>query len=76
MDEKNKAILAKTVRVEGFFESKTAELTAQVSKLEGECAELVVSNKELSERCAKLATRHPTWPQGYKPRKYVNNGSR
>jgi hypothetical protein len=35
-----------------------------------------VANKELAERCAKLATRQPQWPTGYRPRKYVNNGSR
>ena len=61
------------IRVEGFFESKVTKLQEQVTLLESNCAELVKTNEEISERCKELATRTPQWPKGYRPRRYKNN---
>jgi hypothetical protein len=62
----------KEVRVEGFFEAKNHELENLVKVLQFDNAELVVKNKELSEQVKKLASRHPQWPAGYKPRKHAD----
>ena len=62
-----------TIREEGFFEAKVAKLQEQVALLHSECAELVIPNEEISERCKELATRTPQWPKGYRPRRYKNN---
>ncbi len=62
-----------TIREEGFFEAKVAKLQEQVTLLESNCAELVKTNEEISERCKELATRTPQWPKGYRPRRYKNN---
>ena len=59
----------KEVRVEGFFEAKCQELENQVKVLQFDNAELETKNKELFERVNKLASRHPQWPAGYRPRK-------
>tara|TARA_Y100001938_G_C7900706_1_gene334524 strand:+ start:440 stop:664 length:225 start_codon:yes stop_codon:yes gene_type:complete len=58
-----------TVREEGFFASKVFNLQDQIKALEFENAELVKHNKELAERVKKLASRQPSWPRGYRPRK-------
>jgi hypothetical protein len=64
------------VRNAAFFESKTVDLETQVKSLSFDNAELVKSNEELRARVKSLATRHPQWPNGYRPRKGANNGSR
>ena len=46
------------------------KLRAEVRSLQYDCAELQKKNDELSERCKKLATRQPTWPKGYQPKRY------
>jgi len=56
------------VREEGFFASKVIDLQDQIKALEFENAELVKSN-ELRERVKKLASRQPSWPKGYRPRR-------
>ena len=58
-----------TVREEGFFASKVIDLQDQIKALEFENAELVKSNEELRERVKKLASRQPSWPKGYRPRR-------
>ena len=58
-----------TVREEGFFASKVGDLQDQIKALEFENAELVKSNEELRERVKKLASRQPSWPKGYRPRR-------
>ena len=58
-----------TVREEGFFASKVFNLQDQIKALEFENAELVKSNEELRERVKKLASRQPSWPKGYRPRR-------
>ena len=58
-----------TVREEGFFASKVFGLQDQIKALEFENAELVKSNEELRERVKKLASRQPSWPKGYRPRR-------
>ena len=58
-----------TVREEGFFASKVVDLQDQIKALEFENAELVKSNEELRERVKKLASRQPSWPKGYRPRR-------
>ena len=58
-----------TVREEGFFASKVFDLQDQIKALEFENAELVKSNEELRERVKKLASRQPSWPKGYRPRR-------
>ena len=57
------------VREEGFFASKVIGLQDQIKALEFENAELVKSNEELRERVKKLASRQPSWPKGYRPRR-------
>ena len=58
-----------TVREEGFFASKVFDLQDQNKALEFENAELVKFNEELRERVKKLASRQPSWPKGYRPRR-------
>ena len=58
-----------TVREEGFFASKMVDLQDQIKALEFENAELVKFNEELRERVKKLASRQPSWPKGYRPRR-------
>ena len=58
-----------TVREEGFFASKVFNLQDQIKALEFENAELVKFNEELRERVKKLASRQPSWPKGYRPRR-------
>ena len=58
-----------TVREEGFFASKVVDLQDQIKALEFENAELVKFNEELRERVKKLASRQPSWPKGYRPRR-------
>ena len=58
-----------TVREEGFFASKVGDLQDQIKALKFENAELVKSNEELRERVKKLASRQPSWPKGYRPRR-------
>ena len=58
-----------TVREEGFFASKVFDLQDQIKALEFENAELVKFNEELRERVKKLASRQPSWPKGYRPRR-------
>ena len=58
-----------TIREEGFFASKVFDLQDQIKALEFENAELVKSNEELRERVKKLASRQPSWPKGYRPRR-------
>ena len=57
------------VREEGFFAAKVIGLQDQIKALEFENAELVKSNEELRERVKKLASRQPSWPKGYRPRR-------
>ena len=57
------------VREEGFFESKVVTLENTVKALQFDNAELVNANDELAERCTKLASRTPSWPKGYRPRR-------
>tara|TARA_B100001250_G_C19634940_1_gene715500 strand:- start:746 stop:952 length:207 start_codon:yes stop_codon:yes gene_type:complete len=58
------------VRNSAFFESKVVDLETQVKSLSFDNAELVKQNEELKNRVKSLATRHPQWPQGYRPRKH------
>ena len=58
-----------TIREEGFFASKVFDLQDQIKALEFENAELVKFNEELRERVKKLASRQPSWPKGYRPRR-------
>ena len=60
------------VRKEAFFENQVGTLQARVKELEYDCAELVQSNSELSERVNKLANRQPSWPKGYRPQRRHN----
>ena len=64
------------VREEGFFESKVATLENQIKALQYDNAQLTVQNGELSERVKKLATRQPSWPKGYVPRRHDRFKSR
>ena len=57
------------VREEGFFESKVVTLENQIKALQFENAELVRTADELAERVKKLASRQPSWPKGYRPRR-------
>ena len=57
------------VREEGFFASQVERLRSLVHDLEWENAELVKANDELTERVKKLASRQPSWPKGYRPRR-------
>ena len=58
-----------TVREEGFFESKVTTLENTIKALQFDNAELVKANDELTERVKKLASRQPSWPKGYRPRR-------
>tara|TARA_B100000508_G_C11371530_1_gene233975 strand:- start:462 stop:692 length:231 start_codon:yes stop_codon:yes gene_type:complete len=57
------------VREEGFFESKVSTLQKTVKALQFDNAELVKANEQLSERVKQLASRQPSWPRGYRPRR-------
>ena len=54
-------------------EERTAELQSRVRELEYDCAELTKHNQDLTERVKKLASRQPTWPKKYRPRKHNNS---
>ena len=56
-------------RVEGFFTAKVETLENRVRELEFDNAELVVSTQALQNRVEKLASRQPTWPKGYRPKR-------
>ena len=58
------------LREEGFFDSKVTDLENQIKALQYDNAQLTVRNGELSERVKKLATRTPSWPRGYTPRRH------
>ena len=58
-----------TVREEGFFKSKISTLENTIKALQFDNAELMVTNGKLVERCGKLASRQPSWPRGYVPRR-------
>ena len=45
------------------------QLRNQIKGLQYDCAELQKKNDELAERCKKLASRQPTLPKGYSPKK-------
>ena len=47
------------------------KLEQQVKTLQYDCAELQKHNDELADRVKKLASRHPVWPKGYQPRRFV-----
>ena len=64
------------LREDGFFEAKVSKLKERVKSLEADCAELVKTNEELSQRCKELASSQPKWPAGYRPRRYKNNNQR
>ena len=59
-------------RNEAFLENEVSTLVARVKELEFDCAELQRANSELSERTKKLASRHPSWPKGYRPPRRYN----
>tara|TARA_Y100000782_G_C10020095_1_gene196611 strand:+ start:153 stop:392 length:240 start_codon:yes stop_codon:yes gene_type:complete len=59
---------------EMFFEAKFSEASSRIRELEYDCAELTKHNNTLLERCTKLASQKPTWPKGYKPKRYNNDG--
>jgi len=59
------------VREETFEKMERLELESYVKSLEYDNAELVKKNEELSARVKQLATRHPQWPSGYKPRRHT-----
>ena len=52
-------------------EKLVVELKNRVKELEYDCAEVTKHNQELSERVKKLASRQPSWPKKYRPRKYT-----
>ena len=54
-------------------EERTVELQSRVRELEYDCAELTKHNQDLAERVKKLASRQPTWPKKYRPRKHNNS---
>ena len=64
------------VREEGFFESKVVTLENQIKALQFDNAELVKTNDELAERVKKLASRQPSWPKGYSPRRHDRSKKR
>ena len=64
------------VREEGFFESKVVTLQNQIKALQFENAELVRTADELAERVKKLASRQPSWPKGYTPRRHDRSKKR
>ena len=57
-------------REQGFFESKVVTLENQIKALQFDNAELVRTNDELAERVKKLASRQPSWPEWYSPRRH------
>ena len=59
-----------TVKEEGFFASKVQNLQDRIKVLEFENADLVKSNRQLSDRVKKLASRQPSWPRGYRPNRH------
>ena len=59
------------VKNKGFDALETLQMKNRIKTLEYDNAELVKSNEELRERCKKLASRQPTWPKGYSPRRYT-----
>ena len=61
------------VREEGFFESKVTTLENTIRALQFDNAELVKTNNELAERVKTLASRQPTWPKGYRPRRNTHH---
>ena len=54
-------------------EERTEELQSRVRELEYDCAELTKHSQDLAERVKKLASRQPTWPKKYRPRKHNNS---
>ena len=54
-------------------EERTEELHSRVRELEYDCAELPKHNQDLAERVKQLASRQPTWPKKYRPRKHNNS---
>ena len=52
------------------------QLKNRVKQLETDNAELVVKNKELSERVKVLASRTPEWPKGYRPQRKRYHGNK
>jgi len=46
--------------------AKDTKLQSRIKELEYDCAELVKTNEELSDRVKKLASRQPAWPKGYR----------
>ena len=60
-------------RVESFFEARCQKLESEVKALQYSNAELTVHREELSERVKQLASRHPSWPKGYKPQRRQNS---
>ena len=58
-------------RQQAHREYEVTELKSRIKQLEFDCAELQKKNDELAERCKKLASRQPTWPKGYSPRRYT-----
>ena len=54
-------------------EERTAELQSRVRELEYDCAELTKHSQDLAERVKILASRQPTWPKKYRPRKHNNS---
>ena len=63
-------------REQGFFESKVASLQDQIKALQYDNAQLTTQNGELRERVTKLATRQPSWPKGYIPRRHDRSKKR
>jgi|TARA_B100001996_G_scaffold372873_1_gene349729 FtsZ-binding cell division protein ZapB len=47
------------------------KLKSEIKSLQYDCAELQKKNDELTERCKKLASRQPSWPRGYQPKRYT-----
>ena len=64
------------LREEGFFESKVSDLENKLKALNFDNAELAKSNEELRERVKSLASRQPSWPKGYRPRRYSPHGKK
>ena len=63
--------MKQVARSKGFDALETLQMKNRIKELEYDNAELVKSNNELRERCKKLASRQPTWPKGYSPRRYT-----
>jgi len=59
------------IKIEEVFEGYEIQtLTSRVRELEYACAELQIYNNQLQDRCKKLASRQPSWPKGYNPRRH------